>query len=565
VFGKTGQIPPPTRGCMGVKLFLLTSPLFTSADISGRDRSQHTLPGVLAALSRGAVGDFPRVRPHQRHVWHAFLVQVAALALTAAGRDAPPQDEDTWRRLLLDLTPEHQDGAAWALVSPPDRPAFLQPPIPGGDLKNFKPIETPDALDLLVNAKNHDLKSGSMVEALPEHWAYALLSLQTQEGFLGAGNYGVSRMNGGFASRPCLGVAPEGAAAAHFLRDLRHLLASRGRLSEDHGYPTRGGLGLVWLEPWDGSTSLPPAKLDVFYIEICRRVRLVSRDGRIDALGTGSKVPRIEAKALKGATGDPWTPLVLDKDGFKAFTLDAGGFSYKRLVQLLFPPASARRAPLQVVEADDDVEGLSVVARALVRGQGKTEGFHERRIPISNAIRRRMLGPLSATDPLALCAHERVADVGALSRKILFPAALMAFTGAPLTSRGERARDDDTAKARAGHAVEGFEALVDARFFEDLDREAAVLDDFDKASLARGHWLLDLRDLGRDVLRKTLAAAPDAAARHWRTQVRALDFYDALFRSARNGFHARTEAARNERTAAGRPDTQPGAAVEETL
>jgi CRISPR system Cascade subunit CasA len=544
---------------------LLECGIFTSVDISGRDRSQHTLPGVLAALSRGDIGDFPRVRPHQRHVWHAFLVQVAALALGAAGRDAPPEDEDSWRRPLLDLTPEHRDGSAWALVSPPDRPAFLQPPIPGGDLKNFKPIETPDALDLLVNAKNHDLKSGSMVEALPEHWAYALLSLQTQEGYQGKTKYGVSRMNSGYGNRPGVGVAPEGGAAARFLRDLRHIHAARGRLAEDHGYPTRGGLGLVWLEPWDGSSLLSPAKLDVFYIEICRRVRLVSRNGRISALGTGSKARRIEAEALKGATGDPWTPLVNDKDGFKAFTLDAGGFSYKRLVELLFPPASATRAPLQVVEGDDDVEGLSVLARALVRGQSKTKGFHERRIPISKEIRQRMLGPCIATSPLARCAQERVADAGTLSWKVLFPAALMAFTGAPLTSRGERARDDNTAKARTRRAVERFESLVDARFFEDLECEVKVLDDFDEASLVRGRWLLDLRDLGRDVLRKTLAAAPDAAARHWRTQVRALDFYDALFRSPRNGFHARAEAARSERTAAGRPDTQPGAAEEETL
>jgi CRISPR system Cascade subunit CasA len=47
-----------------------------------------------------------------------------------------------------------------------------------------------------------------MTVATPEHWFYALLTLQTMQGFLGAGNYGISRMNGGFASRPSVGLAP---------------------------------------------------------------------------------------------------------------------------------------------------------------------------------------------------------------------------------------------------------------------------------------------------------------------------------------------------------------------
>ena len=65
---------------------LLVAALITTTNTAGSTRSRHTLPGGLAALCRGEVGDFPRLRPHQRHVWHALLVQLAALALAGAGR-----------------------------------------------------------------------------------------------------------------------------------------------------------------------------------------------------------------------------------------------------------------------------------------------------------------------------------------------------------------------------------------------------------------------------------------------------------------------------------------------
>jgi CRISPR system Cascade subunit CasA len=395
-------------------------------------------------------------------------------------------------------------------------------------------VDTPDALDMLVTAKNHDVKRAAMASGRPEHWAYALVSLQTQEGFLGAGNYGVSRMNGGFASRPGFGVAPSARPGDRVTRDVRRLLALRARLLDEHPYyPDRGGRGLLWLAPWDGKLSLPPSTLDPFYVEVCRRVRLAadSITGELHALATGSAAARVDAKALSGRTGDPWTPLMPGGDGRKALTVDAGGLTYKRLVPLLFPrpsdPKAPTRAPLQEVADDDADEGLAVVARAVVRGQGKTEGFHERRVPVSRTMRP-FLGPVVASDAAAKLAGERVEDAGLFARKVLYPAALAVFTAAP--SSAERARDDDTAKARAGRAVARLDARVDASFFAALDTELAMRDDPDAARAERARWLLHLRDVGRAVLDEVLAAAPTAAMRHHRTRVRALRRFDAAFR-----------------------------------
>lgn len=511
---------------------LLDEPLLSVSDATGRRTELVTLPGLYAALVRDAVGDFPALRPHQRHVWHAFLVQVGALALHRAGIAELPDDAAAWRALLLALTPDDQDGAAWALVAPHERPALLQPPVPRGDVSAFKRVDTPDVLDMLVTAKNHDVKRSVMKAAQPEYWLYALVSLQTQEGFLGAGNYGISRMNGGFASRPGLGIGLDGGHGTRVVRDVRRLLAIRARILEEYPvYPSTGGLGLLWLVPWDGKRALTLDRLDPFYVEVCRRVRLTeSNDHGLCAMVAGSAAARVDAKTLSGRTGDPWTPLVADGDRRKALTMDAGGFTYKRLVPLLFPaPTDAKapvRAPLQEWAPEDPEQGVQILARVVVRGQGKTEGVHERRVPVSKTLRP-FLGPGIATDLAARIASERVEDAGRFASKVLYPALLAVYTAAP--SAGERARDDDTAKKRVRAALARYDTGVDAAFFGELEAELAHGDDQDGRDRTRALWLLQLRDIGLRVLDGALAAAPTAAMRHYRTRVRARSRFNAAF------------------------------------
>jgi CRISPR system Cascade subunit CasA len=298
-----------------------------------------SLPGTLSMLVRDAVAEFPALRPHQRHPWHAFLVQLAALALHRAKETDPPSDEISWAGLLRDLAPEWPEDEPWSLVAPADGPAFMQPPVPGGDLAPFKTvIEAPDALDMLVTSKNHDLKGELMGDVLPDDWLFALVSLQTMEGFMGQGNYGISRMNGGFASRPALGVLPPGGSGARFRRDLRILL-QRGRDTVLRRVPLKahGGIGLVWLQPWDGSDQISFGDLDPLYIEVCRRVRLHDAEGRLHAVAATSKKARIAAGELKGNTGDPWTPVEL-KEG-KALSITGEGFSYRRMTESMFGEA----------------------------------------------------------------------------------------------------------------------------------------------------------------------------------------------------------------------------------
>ncbi len=525
-----------------IRFSLLDGPTFSVIDPASQARSMLTLPGVFAALVRDEIDDFPALRPHQRHVWHALLVQIGALYLHRSSSSELPDSEHAWRDSLLSLTPDDLDGAAWAMVSPLNRPAFMQPPVPEGSLAGFKSIRTPDDLDLLVTAKNHDVKREAMRHAALEQWAFALVSLQTQEGFLGAGNYGISRMNGGFASRPGIGVAPRGGPGRRFRRDVQRLVDLRASLLEEYdSYPSHDGRELLWLYPWEGSISLSPKSLDLFYIEVCRRVRLgADAAGELSAFGKGTKAARIDAKALKGRTGDGWTPLMPDGGDRKALTIDGGSFGYKRFTSLLFPRSSdadaPQRSPLQTIAPDDDEDGLTIVARGLVRGQGKTEGYHERRVAVSKSLRRFLVE--RPTDKGAAVATSRVEDAGTLARKVLYPAALQVFTAAPLT--GERKRDDDTAKKRASRVLDLFDRAVDREFFSDLSKELDVIDDEVAASVVRSRWIERMMKLARDMLDDCARSAPSAAMRTYRTRARSRDVLEYGFRKH---FGARVQAS----------------------
>ena len=108
-------------------LSVLTEPLIRIANI--HERRATTLPGVYAALMSDTIDSFPALRPHQRHAWHAFLVQLGAKAMHASDTKCPPTSAEEWGELLRVLSSDHPDDCPWRLVVDDiTRPAFLQPP-----------------------------------------------------------------------------------------------------------------------------------------------------------------------------------------------------------------------------------------------------------------------------------------------------------------------------------------------------------------------------------------------------------------------------------------------------
>lgn len=471
-----------------------------------------TLPELFVAMAQDAVRDFPALRPHQRHPWHAFLVQLAAIALHHAGQAEPFATAGEWRTALLALTPDEADGAAWCLVSPVNRPAFMQAPEPSGSISEWKNVCTAaDELDMLVNSKNHDLKASRMLGCTLEDWVYALISLQTQEGFLGAGNYGISRMNRGFANRCGVGIHPNGMWGKRWMRDLLALSGNRIQTVEANGFGESGQHALLWILPWDGTQSLSFASLDPWYIEICRRVRLVKTD-QIKAQLIGSKTSRIAAKDLNGVTGDPWMPV--DTTQAKALTIGARGFDYKLASQLLFGQKYTKPSA-QTWLATDDMDGVQLIAQGVARGQGKTEGYHERRIPITRKVRQGLM--MQRTDEFAKLADERIEAIGEI-RKMLWAAIAVLFANGAKDESGKDKDTADTVKERAGVFAQPFETQCDANFFVELCEEIEA----DDRDAVRTQWLRSLSVRAEDVLRAAFVAGPRNGQLLYRAQAAAL-------------------------------------------
>ena len=493
-----------------------------------------SLPEVYEAMAADVVAAFPALRPHQRHAWHAFLAQLGTIALHRGGRDTPPGSVSEWRSLLRDLTSEFDDDEPWHLiVEDPAQPAFMQCPAPRGLGDYRRRVIAPDDLDILVTAKNHELKQTAAVGGAPDDWILALIDLQTMAGFFGAGNYGVARMNGGYSTRPCFGLAPaEGGLGAHLFHDIKAMLARRNTLLGAYRdyFRENEGRALLWLEPWDGSDSLPLRALDPYFVEVCRRVRLRMQGDSIVALTASSRAPRIAAKSSNGDVGDFWTP-VNRKDG-KALSLSPASLRYDRLAMLIFEE-SFKRPPAMEVHAGGKGR-WRLIARGVAGGQGKTEGYYERTdiafAPKTVAAFFRK----EQRDRLARIAGEQMNEIREVNEALRFGIAIAASGGKPPE---ELTRADRT---RANPYSRRLDAVVDARFFTDLEHRFRAADEAETA-ICRIRFARAMIDAAERILGEAIEAVPCPAIRRHRAQARAFSAFHGRLRRPNGVFEAQPE------------------------
>lgn len=517
--------------------------LLTTPFLQALPNAPVTLPGLLAALVRDEVESYPALRPHQAPAWHMFLVQLAALALHRAGVSDLPDSEAAWTQLLRGLTPKFADDEPWCLVvEDASKPAFMQSPVPNGVILG-NVTSTPDALDLLITSRNHDLKQAVARQAEVQDWVLALVSLQTSEGFGGAKNYGIVRMNGGSSSRPMLSLAPlvqdhaklyEPSPASWFRRDVSVLLATRAEqyVRYEHvGCPLQGGLGLVWIAPWPEGEQLPLQKLDLWFIEVCRRVRLSMTQGRIACVRGTSSAPRIEAKSMNGALGDPWAPV--HKTDNKSFTLSSNDFDYSKIVELLFSgdwnlPILARPA---IFEAGS--ETMALVAQALSRGNSKTEGFKSRILPIGGRVAR-ALGP--RRQELHELAKKQMEEIRKFDAALRLALTLVAARGDAAKRRKEHYALTDGARKTLDHAADSifFEHLW-ARFdAQEAGREALRAEEVRFAS--------ELHRKAEEIFEAALPSIPCARLFRPRAEARARRAFRSFIQRAFPGLFSARES-----------------------
>lgn len=485
-----------------------------------------SLPQVLARLSEGEDLGFDALRPHQGPAWHAFLVQLAFLALEAQEEAIVPTTAPAWAQALRSLTPDHADDAPWCLVNTDwQRPAFLQAPCSAAHEADFKlSSDSAQDIDVLVTARHHDEKTGKLPlhEGVLDSLVFALVTLQGWSSFMGKGNYNTMRMNGGFSSRPQfrLVFGPRN-AGAEFLRDLAALQAAQGWLVEQAqalgmGTGNDAPHSLLWLLPWDtGSLSLD--QVHPLCLEVCRRVRLVQAQGRLLLRRASSDAMRVAAKDRQGHVLDPWVPLIADgADGVpKALTAQAHTLGYRTLQGLLFDRSKAR---LPLLAAPSEAERLTnrpgtLLAQVLVSGDGRTDGLLVREVPMPAPVLARLVTEQAA---LAQRSQAFVALAGQAAGKAYRSALLQFVDGRDAVDWKNR----DFTRAVEPWA-DRFEQAVDEVFFSTLFHTfETALDD----AAAQRLWVLALRQIAQRLLQEAIESLPTRDKSRWFARARAERF-----------------------------------------
>ncbi len=507
----------------------LIDPLVRVRLLDGKSAAM-SLPDIYEAASTDAIAAFPALRPHQRHAWHAFLAQLGALALQRADLAAPVQTATEWRTLLRGLTSEFANDEPWLLVvEDPTQPAFMQCPAGNTRSQYRRRVTTPDDLDLLVTSKNHDVKQAIAAASAPDDWVLALIDLQTMAGFLGAGNYGIARMNGGFSARPCLGLAPaDGGFGAHLFHDMRRMLEERDHLLESYPdyYRPEDGAALLWTVPWDGTASLDLGDLDPYFIEVCRRVRLGLEDRRITARTAGSKKSRIAAKAANGNIGDFWTPV--STGDAKALSLSSAGFRYDRLAKLLFD-GGAYALPRAMTVDPAATKRWRVVARGMAGGQGKTDGYHERNDIVFAPRVVKAFSRRKERDDLAAVCDALLEEIAEVSRALRLGVAVAA-SGGKLMSDLTR-----TDRMKAAPYARRFDAAIDPLFFGAVESRFVAEDEAAKRA-ERKRFAKRLVATADSLLEEAVEAVPCPVIQRHRARATAFSTFHGQLRRPRSVF-----------------------------
>lgn len=533
---------------------LLTDPLIGVRTREGARRL--ALPELLATLSAGEIDGYTGLRAHQADPWHVFLVQLAASIQARRPTGSLPTDADYWREGLLDLAEDCRE--AWQLVvEDVTKPAFMQHPWQSweaeaadygvktsrGQTVFDAKATTPDELDVLVTAKNHDVKMARTGAELLEAWLYALVMLQTTSGFLGQGNYGIVRMNGGFASRAIVSWTESREVSARFITETQALRALRDEAHADFHYTPRGVV-LTWLKHWDrnghqfhltGKTALEP-----WFIEACRPIRLrMLEDGQLIALGATTRARQIGPKTLEnGDVGDPWTPINVSdkKKGRSALTLSADGFTPKKLTDLVFE-RGFELTPLQKPKPGEKPGWF--VASCLVRGQGTTEGFHRVEIPVPPKARLTLFDK-QMRDTLGHLAQGLLSDAKGVNNALGVALTVLAEGG---PEQADFKRVETWIDAARTQFAKQWEAL----YFPTLWRGA------DEAHEAvRADWQQRLVDLAQGILDEAATRLPLPSNRRWRAITQASRAFIGMLMKAKQPLpaHTRTESTATEETVA---------------
>ncbi|MCP4656655.1 MAG: type I-E CRISPR-associated protein Cse1/CasA, partial [bacterium] len=162
---------------------------------------------------------------------------------------------------------------------------------------------------------------------------------------------------------------------------------------------------------------------------------------------------------------------------------------------------------------DDGPEPV-ILAQVLVRGQGKTDGFHQCLLRVPERIKKTFMTPVSR-DALGKLAEHRVKRAAEAEREVLHPALCVLLQGDPdkLNLRDDRTR----------RWIDRLDKNVDGLFFDDLWADAGR--DSDEAN---HRWDRRLFELARRELDDAIESASVPLAVQDRAVARAGFMFHAL-------------------------------------
>ncbi|EQD41303.1 CRISPR-associated protein, Cse1 family, partial [mine drainage metagenome] len=256
-----------------------------------------------------------------------------------------------------------------------------------------------------------------------------------------------------------------------------------------------------WLEPWDGKTSCPLERLHPLGIEICRRVRLQCEGGTIQAKAGNSECARMNAGESRGAVADPWMPLeIAEADEVKALTATPDALGYRKLAELLFDSSRFRLPLLSRPSREERGAVATLIAQVLVRGQGKTEGFHRRELSLPPPVVKRLA---DRDGELAQRSRQFLQLAGTIHGKVLRPA-LIQFVDGSAEPNWKNPQYGTLVKP----ALRRAERLADAVFFfalfDSLEQEISDAE-------AERSWGERLAEQSSQIFTKAIAELPTRA------------------------------------------------------
>ncbi|MDI3269894.1 MAG: hypothetical protein QJR00_04240, partial [Bacillota bacterium] len=220
--------------------------------------------------------------------------------------------------------------------------------------------------------------------------------------------------------------------------------------------------------------------------------------------------------------GDPWIPIDTSKDQPQALTFSPRVMEANILRRILFEDR-IQLTPLHKPDPSwPEEEPVWLSVSALVRGQGKTDGFHSALLPIPSWVRRKIYWsrPVEGEDSLAATASGGIERAGQMALRVLKPAVYVWVQGTHDISF-----EDKAAEAWWDRPATEFKKLWEDGYFAwlwdtaDLEKEKALT-----------RWAELLQDWALKVLRDAQNSLPSHSGRWWKSKVLSeRKFFGALY------------------------------------